>query len=67
MGPTVPVSNSSLHLAAYTFWSKRHREADFIVSMLPYRRVIDWNHGMGKLIDPQYRVPDEWDWDWKLE
>lgn len=41
--------------------------ADGTVSMLPYRRVIDWNHGMGKLIDPQYRVPDDWDWEWQLE
>ena len=43
------------------------QDTDQAVSMLPYRRVIDWNHGMGKLIDPQYRVPDDWEWDWKLE
>lgn len=54
---------------SYSTMAFSHHEvrADGTVSMLPYRRVIDWNHGMGKLIDPQYRVPDDWDWEWQLE
>ena len=39
---------------------------DETVSILPYRRVVDWNQGLARYIAHDHKVPDDWEWhlDW---
>lgn len=40
---------------------------DQVVSILPYRRVLDWNGGVAQFVTAledawKYEVPPEWEW-----
>ena len=36
------------------------------VSLLAYRRTIEWNSGVGRMIEPNHVVPEYWQWPWHV-